>query len=160
MHPALVQPLNLVRSSSKLCASFHSRTYSALQYVEHFAGPYQSGGLSAPTQGLHFWVNLPHSFHFLCTLLWYNHCTVQEAAPKCTQICIHGHIRHCSTWSIWRAGTGRCVFCTNSRFTFLGSPSPYHPFHMHLVLVQPLYRGRSTSQLCANFNSRTYTALP
>ena len=71
----------------------------------------------------------------------------------------HGPIRHCSTRIILRAGTCRNVFCTNSRFTFLGSPSPWIPFHMHLDLVQPLYRARSSSKMCAYFLSRTYTAL-
>ena len=59
---------------------------------------------------------------------------------------IHGSIRHCSTRSTLRARPGRCTFCTNLRFTFLGSPFPYLHFHMHLALMQPLYRARSCSE--------------
>ena len=95
----------------------------------------------------------------MCTLLWWYRCTVLDAAPNCSQISIHGSIRHCSTRSILRAGTSRCVFCTNSRFMFLVCPFSQLPFHMHPALVQPLYRAKSNSKMYTNFHSLTYPAF-
>ena len=59
MHPALVQPLYRARSTSKVYANFHSRTYTALQYAEHFAGPYRFVGLLYQFKVYIFWC----SFH-------------------------------------------------------------------------------------------------
>ena len=98
-----------------------------------FCGPVLVGGLSAPTQGLHFLVLLPLNYLIIFTLFWCNHCTLLEGAPNCAQISIHGRARHCSTWSILRARNGRWACCTNARFTFLGSPS--HSFLFTCTLV-------------------------
>ena len=150
MQLALVQPLYHARSSPNVCANFHSRTSTLLQFAKLIAGPSRSvgflhelkvytllphrfvfictllwcnhctvlevapnlrkfpftdlygiavrrafcgpgpvSGLSAPTPGLHFYVLLPHSFLFICTLLLCSHCTVLEVAPKCAQFSIH-----------------------------------------------------------------------
>ena len=45
----------------------------------------------------------------------------------------------------------RCAFCTNSRFTFLGSISPQFPFHLHLGFVQTLYRAIGCSEFAQIF---------
>ena len=137
MHPALVEPLHHARSSSKMCANFHSLTYTALQYAGHFAGP-------------------SRSMCFLHHLKVY----ILELLPKCAQTSIHGPILHCSTRSFLRSSRGRWVFCTNSRFAVIGFCSPLLHFHTHPALMQPLYRARSSSKMYANFHSRIYTALP
>ena len=36
-----------------MCVNFHSRTYTALQYLEHFAAAVRVGGLTPPTKGLY-----------------------------------------------------------------------------------------------------------
>ena len=159
MHPALVQQLYHARSSSKMCANFRSRNYIGIAVCGAFCRHVQVGGLSAPTQGLRYLVLLPLNYLIICTLLWCNHCTVLETAPKYAQTSIHGSVRHCSTRSILRAGTGRNVFCANSRFTYFGSLSPLLHFHVHPALVEPLHRARSSFKMCENFHSRTYTSL-
>ena len=58
------------------------------------------------------------------------------------QISIHGPIRRCMKRTSLQARPGRCAYCTNARFTFSCSPSPLHPFHLHLASVQPLYRAK------------------
>ena len=40
------------------------------------------GALFAQRQGFHFKALLPHSFHFICTLLWCNHSTGLHVAPN------------------------------------------------------------------------------
>ena len=124
-----------------------------------FCGPVQVGGFSASIQGLHFLVLLPLNYIIICTLLSCNHCTVLEVAPKYAQISIHGSIRRCRTRNTLRARPVRWAFCTNSRFTFFGSPSSYVPYHILPASVQPLYRARRSSKLSTNFHLRTYTAL-
>ena len=69
-------------------------------------------------------------------------------SSECAQISTGGPIRRCTRRNSLQAHTGRCAFCTNPRFTFLGSPSSKLPFHMHLALVQPLYRATGSSE-CA-----------
>ena len=43
-----------------------------------FCGPLQIGGLSAPTQRLNFLALLPFNYLIICTLFWWNRCTVLE----------------------------------------------------------------------------------
>ena len=124
-----------------------------------FCGPILVGRLSAPTQGLNFLGLLPLNYLIIFTLLRCNHCTVLEVAPKCAQISINGTIRSCSPRRNLRSHPGRWAVCTYSRFTFFSSLSPYLPYHIHPASVQPLYRARRSSKMCANFHSRTYTAL-
>ena len=69
-----------------------------------------------------------------------------RSSPDFAQFSVHDPIRRCRRRSSLQARPGRCAFCTNSRFTFLGSPSPLPPFHMHLALVQPLYRARGSPE--------------
>ena len=45
-----------------------------------------------------------------------------------------------------KARPGRCAFCTNTNFTFLGSPSSLLPFHMQHSLVQALHRAICSSE--------------
>ena len=59
---------------------------------------------------------------------------------------IHGPIRCGWGRSSLQARPGRRAFCTDSTFRFLRSPSPLLPFHMHLALVQPLYRASGSSK--------------
>ena len=62
------------------------------------------------------------------------------------QISIDGPIPRCMKRSSLQARPGRCAYCTNARFTFLGSPSPFQPFDLNLISVQPLYRGTGGSE--------------
>ena len=68
------------------------------------------------------------------------------------QISTDGPTRRCTRRSSLQARTGRCSFCTNTRFIFLGSPSSKLPFHMPLALVQTLYRATGSSE-CAKIST-------
>ena len=71
-------------------------------------------------------------------------------SSECAQVSIGGPIRRCRRRSSLQARTVRYAFCTNARFTFLGSSSPYLPFHLHYALVQPLYRATGSSECAEN----------
>ena len=62
------------------------------------------------------------------------------------QISIDGHLPRSMKRSSLQARPGRCAYCTSARFTFSCSPSPLHPFHLHLASVQPLYRATGGSE--------------
>ena len=49
--------------------------------------------------------------------------------------------RRCIKPGSLQARIGLYVTCTDSRFTFLGSPSPQLPFDMKIALVQAWYHG-------------------
>ena len=67
-------------------------------------------------------------------------------SPEFAQISIDAVIRRCKRRCGLQARSGRCAFCTNSRLTFIGSPYPYLPFHMHLTLVQASYRATGSPE--------------
>ena len=71
-----------------------------------------------------------------------------RGSPECAQILFDGPIRNCSRRSTLWARLRRYAFCTDSGITFLGSPFPYLPFHMHFPLVETLYRARGSPE-CA-----------
>ena len=73
-------------------------------------------------------------------------------SSECVQISTGGTTRRCMRRSSLQPRTGRWVFSTSARFTYLGSPSPKLPFHMHLALVQPLYRATGSSE-CAQIST-------
>ena len=72
-----------------------------------------------------------------------------RGSPECAQIPFDGPIRNCSRRSTLWARLRRYAFCTDSGITFLGSPFPYLPFHMHFPLVETLYRARGSPE-CAH----------
>ena len=92
--------------------------------------------LGSPSSTLHFHVHLA-----LVQLLYR-----ATGSSECVQISTGGRIRCCTRRSSLQARSGRCSFCTNARFTFLGSPSPKLPFHTHLALVHPLHRATGSSE--------------
>ena len=69
-----------------------------------------------------------------------------RGCPKFAQIFIDGAIQRSRIQNSLQAPLGRWAFCTDAWFTFLGPPSHYISFHMHLALVQPLYRGRDSPE--------------
>ena len=73
-------------------------------------------------------------------------------SPECAQISTGGHIRRCTRRSSLQARTGRCAFYTNRRLPFLGFSYLKFPFHMHLALVQPLYRATGRPE-CAQIST-------
>ena len=86
--------------------------------------PVLRGGLSAPKQGLHFWVLHSRSFLFICRLDWCKHGTSAKGSPEFRKICTHGPIRRCMKPGGLLARTARWAFCTKTRIAFLGSPFP------------------------------------
>ena len=53
-------------------------------------------------------------------------------------------MRICGRRGSFQARPHRYAVCTVPGFTFSGSLFPYLPLHMHLVLLQPLYRARES----------------
>ena len=81
--------------------------------------PVLRGGLSAPKQGLHFWVLHSRSFLFICRLDWCKHGTSAKGSPDFRKICTHGPIRRCMKPGSLLARTARWAFCTKTRIAFL-----------------------------------------
>ena len=85
-----------------------------------------------------------HPFHM-------HHASVQPlyratGGSEFAQFCMDDPIRRCMKRSSLLVRPGRWAYSTNARFTFSCSPSPLHPFHFHLVSVQPLYRATGGSE--------------
>ena len=80
------------------------------------------GGLSAPKQGLHFWVLHSRSFLFICRLDWCKHGTSEKGSPDFRKNCTHGKLRRCIKPGSLLTRTARWAFCTKTRIAFLGSP--------------------------------------
>ena len=113
-----------------------------------FCRPVQVGAVFPPKRGLHFQALQSLSLLFICTLHWWKHCTGLEVTTECAQISIDGSKRRCRRRRILHARPGRCAFFTETRFTFPGSAAPQLLFHIHLALLEALYRAKSTSE-CA-----------
>ena len=71
---------------------------------------------------------------------------------ECVQISTGGPAMRYTIRCSLQARTGRWAFSTNARLTFLGSPSSKLPFHIHLALVQPLYRATGSSECVQNYS--------
>ena len=145
MRLAFVQPLYRARSRSEFA---QISVYRPIRhYITRASLRVHPGRWAFSTNSRFTFLGfLPHSFLLICTLRWCNHFIVVEVGPNLLTFFHSRPIRHCSTRGSLRARNGRCAFCTNSWFTFLGSPSPWIPFYMHLALVQPLDRARSSSE--------------
>ena len=61
--------------------------------------------------------------------------------PEFTQISILGAMQRCMKSGDLQARAGLYIVCTETRFTFLGSSTPYLPFDMNIALVQTWYHG-------------------
>ena len=85
---------------------------------------------------------LPFHMHYSLVQALYRAIGISKFA----QISIHVPLRRRKTRSSLDALPGRCALCTNSRFTFLGSPSPMLRLLMHLSLLQTLYRAIGSSE--------------
>ena len=62
-----------------------------------------------------------------------------KGSSEFAQISIHHPPRRCRRRSNLVARPSRCALCTNTSFTFLGSPSPLLRFHMQHSFLQALY---------------------
>ena len=69
-----------------------------------------------------------------------------RCSPKFTQISIHGAVRNCSRGGSLQVRHRWCAFCVDPELMFSGSPSPSHPFHTNLAVVQALYRARCSPE--------------
>ena len=63
------------------------------------------------------------------------------------QISIDGPIRRCMRRSSLQVRAGRCAYCIDSRFTFLGSVFPTLHAHMPFAFLQPLLRDGISCQI-------------
>ena len=84
--------------------------------------PVLRSGLSAPKQGLHFWVLHFRSFLFIYRLHWCKHGTTVKGSPEFPKISTDGHIRRWIKTGSLQACTAKWALCTKISITFLGSP--------------------------------------
>ena len=75
-----------------------------------------------------------------------------RSSPDIAKISIVVPTRRCRIRRNLLARSGRYAFCTNSRFTFISSPSPWLPFHKLVALVQPLYLARNSPAIERKFS--------
>ena len=76
--------------------------------------PVQAGSQFAPTNSLHFWALLPHSFLFMYTLHWCKDCIYRaRGCPEFAQISIDGPIRRCWRRGCLQARPGKFAICTD-----------------------------------------------
>ena len=117
----------------KVAPSFRKFTLTALYgdaWKPVFCRPVLRSGLSAPKQGLHFWVLHSRRFPFIYRLHWCKHGTTVKGSPEFPQIYTDGPIRRCMKTGFLQARTAKWAFCIKTRFTFLCCPFPYVPFHI------------------------------
>ena len=108
--------------------------------------PVRLGTLFAPTQYSHFQALHALNFLFICTLHWCKHCTMLEIAVNVrkfpmTSLCgitANGHICSPVLFGALLAPTQRLHFQSLH-------PLSFH-FHIHLALVQALYRARDNNE--------------
>ena len=67
-----------------------------------------------------------------------------RGSPNFNQISTHDPTLNCCGRSNLQARPRRCAFCAEPGLPYSGSPSPKLPFHMHLAMVQTLYRARGS----------------
>ena len=91
---------------------------------ELICGPVLVDALFTPTQCLHFHALHPLSILFICTLHWCKHFIVLEETTDMRKISNDGAMRNNSAGTNLQALPGRYGFCTDTGFTFSGSPSP------------------------------------
>ena len=146
MHLALVQALYRARCNPEFAQiSIHgavhncSRGFSLQVRPRRYAFRTDPGfTLSGSTSPL-----LPFHMHFA---LVQTLCRARFS-PEFAQISIHGAICNCSRGGSLLVRHRWCAFCTDPGFRFSASPSPLLPFHMHLTLVETLYRTRYSPNL-------------
>ena len=61
---------------------------------------------------------------------------MEKKSAEFPQISIFGPVRRCMKPGSLQHHTGKCAFCIDTRFTFLGSPFPQLPFDIIIALVQ------------------------
>ena len=151
MHLALVQPLYRETVSSE-CAKI-STGVPIRRCTRRSSLQDRTGRCAFCTNARFTFLGFPHlklRFHLHLALV--QPLCLATGSLDCAQISTCGPIRRCTRRSSLQVRKKRCAFCTIARFPFLGFPYLKLPFHMHLELVQPLYRATGSSE-CAQIST-------
>ena len=123
-----------------------------------FCGPVAVGAFSALTEVLLFWLSFPIAYFLYAPCFGATIVPCQKYRQNVRKL----RLTNLYGIAVRRAFCGPVQvvgFLHQLHVYIFGSPSPLLPYHMHPALVEQLHRARSSCKICANFHSRTYTAL-